>query len=44
MKKEAISRAGAQVKFVDYDSYVGEMGGRYCEAGVDEASKESNSR
>nr|UMZ45336.1 hypothetical protein [Paramyrothecium sp.] len=41
---EAVERAGDKVKFIDYDSLVGEFGGRYCEPGVDEATSESNSR
>jgi len=32
------------VKFVDYDSDIGRFGGRYCEKGVDESTKESNTR
>ncbi|KAB5550778.1 SGNH hydrolase-type esterase domain-containing protein, partial [Coniochaeta sp. 2T2.1] len=42
--KAAAERAGPSVVFVDYDSYVGEFHGRYCEAGVDEATTESNTR
>ncbi len=30
--------------FINYDKYVGDLGGRYCEAGVDESTKESNTR
>ncbi|OJI89883.1 hypothetical protein ASPTUDRAFT_79749 [Aspergillus tubingensis CBS 134.48] len=40
----AVERAGAQVKFVDYDSYVGYFNGRFCEAGVDESTSDSNTR
>ncbi|KAJ0413256.1 fibronectin type III domain protein [Aspergillus carlsbadensis] len=40
----AVERAGSQVKFVDYDPYVGYFGGRFCEAGVDESTSESNTR
>ncbi|OQD78925.1 hypothetical protein PENANT_c071G04858 [Penicillium antarcticum] len=40
----AVERAGDQVKFVDYDWYVGHFNGRYCEAGVDESTTESNGR
>ncbi|PYI01923.1 fibronectin type III domain protein [Aspergillus sclerotiicarbonarius CBS 121057] len=40
----AVDRAGSQVKFVDYDSYVGYFNGRFCEEGVDESTKESNTR
>lgn len=40
----AVSRAGSNVVFVDYDKYVGEFKGRFCEAGVDESTPESNSR
>ncbi|RSL98115.1 hypothetical protein CEP52_010477 [Fusarium oligoseptatum] len=32
----AVEKAGSNVRFVDYDSTVGEIGGRYCEDGVDE--------
>ena len=32
----AVQRAGDQVVFVDYDDYVGYLGGRYCLPGVDE--------
>ncbi|KAF4166807.1 hypothetical protein CNMCM6936_005969 [Aspergillus lentulus] len=40
----AVKRAGAQVKFVDYDSWVGHFNGRFCENGVDESTIESNTR
>ena len=41
----AVQRAGTdKVKFVDYDKYVSEWHGRICEAGVDESTKESNTR
>lgn len=30
--------------FVNYDSYIGEFGGRYCEDGVNEATTDSNTR
>ncbi|KAF7164134.1 hypothetical protein CNMCM5623_008824 [Aspergillus felis] len=40
----AVKRAGSQVKFVDYDSYVGYFNGRFCENGVDESTVESNTR
>ncbi|RMZ77642.1 hypothetical protein DV738_g4290, partial [Chaetothyriales sp. CBS 135597] len=42
--KLAADRAGPDVIFINYDSYVGEFGGRYCEAGVDESSSDSNTR
>ncbi|RYP70471.1 hypothetical protein DL769_004960 [Monosporascus sp. CRB-8-3] len=42
--KAAAERAGDKVKFVDYDSYIGKFGGRYCEPGVDESTTESNTR
>ncbi|KAK4452713.1 carbohydrate esterase family 3 protein [Podospora aff. communis PSN243] len=42
--KAAVQRAGSQVKFVNYDKYVGEYGGRYCEAGVDESRADSGQR
>jgi hypothetical protein len=42
---DAVNRAGSdQIKFVNYDKYVGDWHGRYCEAGVDESTKESNTR
>ncbi|CZR59922.1 uncharacterized protein PAC_09817 [Phialocephala subalpina] len=40
----AVERAGASVKFVDYDGYVGYFNGRFCEAGVDETTRKSNTR
>jgi hypothetical protein len=41
----AVQRAGTdKVKFVDYDKYVAEWHGRICESGVDESTKESNTR
>ncbi|KAL5359299.1 Spherulation-specific family 4-domain-containing protein [Aspergillus floccosus] len=40
----AVNRAGSQVKFINYDSYVGYFGGRFCETGVDESTSESNTR
>jgi hypothetical protein len=43
-KSAAVKRAGNQVKFVDYDHYVGYFNGRFCEAGVDESTVESNTR
>lgn len=43
-QKAAADRAGPDVIFVEYDSYVGQFHGRYCEAGVDESSSESNTR
>ncbi|KAI9372873.1 fibronectin type III domain protein [Aspergillus egyptiacus] len=42
--KGAVERAGDKVTFVDYDSYVGYFGGRFCETGVDESSSASNTR
>ena len=33
-----------QCQICGYDSYVGEFGGRFCEAGVDESNAESNTR
>lgn len=44
LQSSAVERAGAQVKFVDYDSYVGYFNGRFCEAGVDESTSDSNTR
>ncbi|PWY96628.1 fibronectin type III domain protein [Aspergillus sclerotioniger CBS 115572] len=38
----AVDGAGSQVKFVNYDSYVGYFNGRFCETGVDESTAESN--
>ncbi|KAK2811108.1 hypothetical protein FQN50_002444 [Emmonsiellopsis sp. PD_5] len=40
----AVERAGPSVKFVNYDKYIGQLGGRYCEPGVDESTSESNTR
>ncbi|KAL4983900.1 fibronectin type III domain protein [Aspergillus falconensis] len=40
----AVKRAGNKVKFVDYDSYIGLFGSRFCEAGVDESTSESSTR
>ncbi|PYH81051.1 fibronectin type III domain protein [Aspergillus uvarum CBS 121591] len=40
----AVDRAGSQVKFVNYDSYVGYFNGRFCEAGVDESPSDSTTR
>ncbi|RYP12542.1 hypothetical protein DL765_007244 [Monosporascus sp. GIB2] len=42
--KAAAERAGDKVKFVDYDTYIGKFGGRYCEPGVDESTTESSTR
>ncbi|PGH17920.1 hypothetical protein AJ79_00819 [Helicocarpus griseus UAMH5409] len=42
--REAAERAGSSVTFIDYDKYIGEFGGRYCEPGVDESTNTSNSR
>jgi hypothetical protein len=44
LQSAAVERAGNQVKFVDYDFYVGRFNGRFCEAGVDESTTESNTR
>ncbi|KAF5635566.1 integrin alpha n-terminal [Fusarium sp. NRRL 25303] len=41
---EAVDRAGDSVKFINYDQFVGKYHGRYCEAGVDESTTESNTR
>jgi hypothetical protein len=43
-QKAAVSRAGSYVVFVDYDYYVGDFGGRFCEPGVDESTTESGRR
>ncbi|KAH2071569.1 hypothetical protein KXW29_000786 [Aspergillus fumigatus] len=40
----AVKRAGSQVKFVDYDSWVGHFNGRFCDNGVDESTDKSNTR
>ncbi|KAF5019289.1 hypothetical protein F66182_8707 [Fusarium sp. NRRL 66182] len=42
--ERAVERAGPQVKFINYDTYVEKFHGRFCEAGVDESSSESNTR
>lgn len=39
-----MEKAGPQVKFVDWDPYAGKFHGRYCEAGVNETSNESDDR
>lgn len=44
IQEAAAERAGSNVIFVNYDSYVGYFGGRFCEAGVDESTTESNTR
>lgn len=43
-QQDAVQRAGPTVKFLDYDHYVGELGGRICEKGVNEQTSASNSR
>ncbi|KAF2490541.1 SGNH hydrolase [Lophium mytilinum] len=40
--EEAVHKAGDQVIFVDYDSYVAENKGRFCEAGVIEPDPNRN--
>ncbi|KAL2859377.1 SGNH hydrolase-type esterase domain-containing protein [Aspergillus pseudodeflectus] len=42
--EEAATRAGPNVRFVNYDQYFGEFKGRYCVPGVDEAASDSNTR
>ncbi|KAH7006558.1 SGNH hydrolase-type esterase domain-containing protein [Fusarium venenatum] len=42
--EKAVERAGSQVQFINYDSYVERFKGRFCESGVDESSSESNTR
>lgn len=44
LQSAAVERAGPSVMFVNYDSYVGLFGGRYCNAGVNEAIVDSNTR
>ena len=44
VKSSAVKRAGNQIKFINYDHYVGYFNGRFCEQGVDESTKESNTR
>jgi hypothetical protein len=39
-----VDRAGSKVKFINYNSYIGYFGGRFCETGVDESTSESNTR
>ncbi|KAM0691538.1 hypothetical protein Q7P36_007737, partial [Cladosporium allicinum] len=39
---DAVKRAGSGVKFINYDDGVGSAGGRFCESGVDESIKASN--
>ncbi|KAK2761656.1 hypothetical protein FQN54_001484 [Arachnomyces sp. PD_36] len=40
--EEAAGRAGDNVRFINYDSYIEEFNGRFCEPGVDESTDESN--
>ena len=40
----AVQCAGSQVKFINYNKYVGEYKGRCCEAGRDESAAESGQR
>ena len=42
--RDAVSRAGPQVHFTDYDDYVGLTNGRYCQPGHDENSGHSANR
>ncbi|OBT40677.1 hypothetical protein VE00_08681 [Pseudogymnoascus sp. WSF 3629] len=42
---DAIIRAGGDnIRFINWDLMLGRRRGRYCESGVDESTKESNSR
>ncbi|KAK2783961.1 hypothetical protein FQN53_008882 [Emmonsiellopsis sp. PD_33] len=43
-QQAAVEQAGPSVKFVNYDRYIGQLGGRYCEPGVGEPTSESNTR
>lgn len=40
----AVQRAGDQVAFIDYDDYVGYLGGRYCLPGVNEDKAQGANR
>ncbi|RYP40844.1 hypothetical protein DL769_011705 [Monosporascus sp. CRB-8-3] len=42
--REIAENAGDNVFFIDYDLFIGDFGGRYCEHSVDESTDESNSR
>lgn len=42
--RAAVSRAGDQVQFVDFDDYVGLTNGRYCQPGDDESGGRSANR
>lgn len=42
--RDAVSRAGPQVHFIDYDDYVGMSNGRYCQPGNDESGGKSANR
>ncbi|QIW96307.1 hypothetical protein AMS68_001825 [Peltaster fructicola] len=44
LKRAAVANSGPDVVFVDYDPYVGQFHGRFCEAGVDESTVESTTR
>ncbi|KAF5586149.1 fibronectin type III domain protein [Fusarium subglutinans] len=40
----ADDRVGDSVKFINCDQFIGKYGGRYCEAGVDDPTTESDTR
>ncbi|KAI1370819.1 hypothetical protein F4677DRAFT_464907 [Hypoxylon crocopeplum] len=40
----AAYRRADKVRFIEYDSHIGQWGGRFCEPGVDESTTESNTR
>ncbi|CZT25183.1 uncharacterized protein RCC_10912 [Ramularia collo-cygni] len=42
--RAAVQRGGPQVHFVDFDRYVGIVGGRFCEPGQDESKKRGANR
>lgn len=42
--RDAVSRAGSQVHFVDYDRYVGDTNGTFCQPGADERGGRSANR
>ncbi|KAF2166025.1 hypothetical protein M409DRAFT_23753 [Zasmidium cellare ATCC 36951] len=42
--RAAVSRAGEQVQFIDFDDYVGPTNGRYCQPDTDESGGNSANR
>ncbi|KAK2882542.1 hypothetical protein FQN49_000227 [Arthroderma sp. PD_2] len=40
----AAKRAGSKVRFINYDKYIGQLRGRFCEPGVDEHARKNDKR